>query len=151
MTYLKTERMKREQIILLVENDMEDQALFMEAIREIENASLIAIANNGRQALSRLNNHLRIPDIIFMDIDMPVMNGLECLAEITRTPEVRHIPVVILSTDAFQADAAYKLGAKGFIKKTCDIENLRTHLINPGAVDNTHLVNQAFRSGLLAS
>src|SRR4026209_2235742 len=104
--------MQKQQLILLVENDMEDQALFMEAISEIENASLIAIANNGKQALSRLNNHLRLPDIIFMDIDMPVMDGLECLIEIIKKPGLRHIPVVILSTDTLRADVAYKLGAK---------------------------------------
>jgi len=39
-------------------------------IGEIENALLIAITNNGREALNRLNNHLRLPDIIFMDIDI---------------------------------------------------------------------------------
>ena len=109
--------MERPKVILLVENDIEYQALFMEAIGEIENASLIGITNNGRQALNRLNNHLRLPDIIFMDIDMPVMNGLECLAEIIKTPELRHIPVVILSNDGLQADFLYRLGAKALIKK----------------------------------
>jgi CheY-like chemotaxis protein len=120
--------MQRPQVILLVENDMEDQASFMEAISEIENASLIAIANNGKQALSRLNNHLRLPDIIFMDIDMPVMNGLECLTEIIKTPELMHIPVVILSTDTLLADVAYKLGAKAVIKKPGDTKILRNQL-----------------------
>jgi CheY-like chemotaxis protein len=146
--------MKKPRVILLVENDMEGQALFMEAIGEIENASLIAITNNGRQALSRLNNHLRLPDIIFIDIEMPVMNGLECLAEIIKTPELRHIPVVILSTDTRQADVAYKLGATAFIKKTGDIKILRNQLellINPGAAADRHVANQTFQAGLLAS
>ena len=146
--------MKKPQVILLVEHDMEDQALFMEAIGEIGNASLIAITNNGRQAINRLNNHLRLPDIIFMDIDMPVMNGLECLTEIIKTPELRHIAVVILSTDTLQADLAYKLGAKAFIKKTGDTKILRNqleHLINPGAVADRHVANQTFQAGLLAS
>ena len=146
--------MKRPQVILLVENDMEDQAIFMEAIGEIENASLIAITNNGRQALNRLNNHLRLPDIIFMDIDMPVMNGLECLAEIIKTPELRHIPVVILSIDTRQPDVVYKLGAKAVIKKTGDINMLREqleHLINSGFAADRHMADQTFQTRLLAS
>jgi len=146
--------MKRPQVILLVENDMEDQALFMEAIGEMENASLIAITSNGRQALNRLNNHLRLPDIIFMDIDMPVMNGLDCLAEIIKTPELRHIPVVILSTDTRHADVVHKLGAKAFIKKTGDTKMLRKqleHLIKSGFVADRHMADQTFRTGLLAS
>ena len=146
--------MKRPKVILLVENDMEYQALFMEAIGEIENASLIGITNYGRQALNRLNNHLRLPDIIFMDIDMPVMNGLECLAEIIKTPELRHIPVVILSNDGHQADFLYRLGAKALIKKTGDSKTLRTQLeilINSGFVADWHMTGQTFQPGLLAS
>ncbi|HYK45814.1 MAG TPA: response regulator [Parafilimonas sp.] len=146
--------MKRPKVILLVENDMEHQALFMEAIGEIENASLIAITNNGRQALNRLNNHLTLPDIIFMDIDMPVMNGLECLAEIIKTPELRHIPVVILSTDTCQEDFLYKLGAKALIKKTGDYKMLRTQLellINSGFIAESHATGQTFQTRLLAS
>ena len=146
--------MKRPKVILLVENDIEHQALFMEAIGEIENASLIGITNNGRQALNRLNNHLRLPDIIFMDIDMPVMDGLECLIEIIKKPGLRHIPVVILSTDTLRADVAYKLGAKACIKKTGDTKTLRNqlrYLINPGALVDRRVVIETFQTGILTS
>lgn len=114
--------------ILLVEDDLDDQAFFIEAISEIENASLIAIANNGKQALNRLENHLKRPDIIFMDINMPVMNGIDSLKKILENPETKDIPVVILSTATGQVELAQILGAKAFIKKPFDGDTLRSRL-----------------------
>jgi len=89
-----------------------------------------------------------------MDIDMPVMNGIECLAEIIKTPELKHIPVVIFSTDTRHADLLYKLGAKALIKKTGDTKMLRTQvelLINSGFVADVHMTDQTFQTELLAS
>jgi len=76
------------------------------------------------------------------------------LAEIIKTPELRHIPVVILSTDTRQEDFLYKLGAKALIKKTGDSKMLRTQLEllnNSEFIADWHMTDQTFETGLLAS
>ena len=70
-------------------------------------------------------NSIMHPDIIFMDINMPVMNGIECLEIIINTPHIKNIPVVIISTSANEMEAVRKSGAKAFVKKPSDIKTLR--------------------------
>ena len=113
--------------VLLVDDDIDDQQFFIEALGAIENTNLYGVANNGKEALSMLKNSISPPDHIFMDHNMPVMNGIECLTEIGRGRETRDIPVVILSGSIEQAERARELGA-GFIKKSADIQQLRTEL-----------------------
>ncbi len=120
--------------ILLVEDDTDDQFFFAEALSEVKNALLWGIANNGREAMEKLKSMAPLPDLIFMDINMPVMNGIECLSAIMDRPQTRHIPVIILSTDTGQMEFALRIGAKAFLKKPTDSQMLRSQLermINP--------------------
>ena len=119
--------MRKVKSIFLVEDDLDDQEFFVEALHEIENASLYGIANDGEEALYKLNNPIR-PDLIFMDVHMPRMNGIDCLAKILQTEQIRHIPVIMLSTAIPQIEMARSLGARGFIEKPSDNRVLRTHL-----------------------
>jgi CheY-like chemotaxis protein len=114
--------------ILLIEDDEDDQGFFIEAISGIKDLSLYHIANNGKEAIDKLKNSIVLPDIIFTDVNMPVMNGFECFSELIKNPRTRHIPVVFLSTDTRQRDLAYQLGAKGFIHKPSDTFTLSTKL-----------------------
>ncbi|HYV92628.1 MAG TPA: response regulator [Chitinophagales bacterium] len=114
--------------VFLVDDDTDDQLFFIEALSEIKNTTLYGVANNGKEALDKLENYHELPDLIFMDINMPVMNGIECLAELKEKPWMSHIPVIILSSDIAHADDARKLGAKAFIKKPSDFTTLRANL-----------------------
>ena len=114
--------------IFLVDDDADDPLFFMEALSQIENTSLYDIANNGKEALMRLKNSVVLPDLIFMDINMPVMNGMECLAEIVKNPQIRNIPIVMLTSATEKIELARKLGAKAFLKKSCDSRVLREQL-----------------------
>ncbi|HYJ65811.1 MAG TPA: response regulator [Parafilimonas sp.] len=113
--------------VLLVDDDIDDREFFIEALDAIENVNLFGVANNGKEALDLLTNSVSLPDHIFMDFNMPVMNGIECLTEMEKNQKTREIPVVILSGSIEQAGSARKLGA-GFIKKSADIQALRTDL-----------------------
>jgi CheY-like chemotaxis protein len=85
--------MKIAKSILLVEDDKDDQIFFIQALSEIENATLFHIANNGKEALEKLANCTVFPDLIFTDINMPVMNGTEFLSAIMKNPYTQNIPV----------------------------------------------------------
>ena len=127
--------------IFLVEDDPDDQEFFVEALNEIENTTLYGIANNGEEALIKLNNPIR-PYLIFMDIHMPRMNGLECLTKIIQTEGCSHIPVIMLSTAVPQIEMARSLGARGFIEKPSDNRGLKTYLERIISVDYTLGNNQ---------
>lgn len=120
--------MKQHKNIFLVDDDPDDQLSFIEALSQIENATLYDVANNGKEALERLEHSSSLPALIFMDINMPVMNGIECLSEIIKNPQIRNIPVVILTSDTVQAELVCKLGAKAFLKKPGDSKILREQL-----------------------
>ena len=120
MNYLKN--------ILLVDDDTDDQQFFIEALDKLENVTLSGLANNGKEALDKLIHSDRLPDFIFLGFNMPVMNGIECLAELKRMPLIKDIPVFMLSTAIEQSELSRKLGAKGFIKKSTDIHGLETEL-----------------------
>ena len=106
--------------ILLVEDDEDDQFLFIEALQKIDHVCLFAIANNGKEALNRLENASALPSIIFMDINMPVMNGIECLRKIKGNSFTKNIPVVMLSTSNKNMDIFQQIGANSFIQKPSD-------------------------------
>jgi len=135
--------------ILLVEDDKEDQEFFIQALNGIENAVLYGVANNGKEAMHTLENNNTLPSLIFMDINMPVMNGIECLSEIIKKPEIKDIPVVILSTDTKHAEEVRKLGAKVFIKKPNDRKSLRQQLEQIINLDfeSENYTNQTFHAG----
>ena len=104
--------------VLLVEDNDDDQFFFTEALSYIDDVSLYGVASNGREALEKLHEPLQLPDIIFTDIHMPVMDGIECLAELMKDPRTKNIPVIMLSSDTSKSGVACALGAKAFIKKT---------------------------------
>ena len=102
--------------ILLVDDDQDDIDIFCEVIKEINNNVNIITSQNGRQCLEALEN--AIPDVIFLDINMPIMNGKECLVNIKNHKTYKNIPVVMYSTTMDQIEIEYykKLGVKFLIK-----------------------------------
>jgi CheY-like chemotaxis protein len=141
--------MKSSKSILLIEDDKDDQEFFLEALGEIENATLYDVAGNGKEALSKLQNLLVMPDIIFMDINMPEMGGIECLKEISKHEHTRDIPVVILSSATDEATHARSLGAKAFIKKPLDAKTMLaklTQMINMDFIVDRVTANRTFQS-----
>ncbi len=114
--------------ILLIEDDKDDQEFFIEVLSEIENVILFSVTNNGKEALELLKISEDLPDLIITDINMPIMNGIECLIEITKTPKIKNIPVVFLSGDIKNVEVVHELGATAFIKKSFDLKRLKKHI-----------------------
>jgi CheY-like chemotaxis protein len=105
-------------IIFLLEDDPDDQKLFEEALAEINSNIILTIAENGEEALNMLNRSLLEPDLIFADINVPLMNGIEFLRNIRQTPHLKDIPAIMLSTSRREEHSREtdSLGAQFFTK-----------------------------------
>jgi CheY-like chemotaxis protein len=105
-------------IILAVDDDSEDFEFFSEAVREVDPTIVILKAANGIEALDVLENHLLMPDYIFLDINMPLMDGKACLQSIKQDERFREIPVVMYSTTSNQTEISqYKMMGANFLIK----------------------------------
>jgi CheY-like chemotaxis protein len=116
--------------ILLVDDDLDDISLFQEALNEVDALVNLHSAKNGVKALEFLSTQPITPDLIFLDINMPEMNGWRCLTELKSTPLFQRIPVIMYSTSALKKDEqkASSLGAIGIYQKPERFEELK-HLL----------------------
>jgi len=116
--------------ILLVDDDADDQLFFLDAISAIDKSLHCEVANNGIEAINHLNETPPPPGIIFLDLNMPKMNGYECLEKIKTSPEFKEIPVVIFTTTANpkEAERTKQMGASSFLTKTSDFKKLKLQL-----------------------
>ncbi len=112
--------------LLLVDDDADDQLLFSEALREIKSSILYEAVSNGIEALKRLSLSPSIPQLIFLDLNMPVMHGFECLKRIKSNPILEHIPVIIFTTSSSPLDVhmAKHFGASAYFCKPMHFNHL---------------------------
>ena len=113
--------------ILLVDDDVDDRLIFTEIVHEINPSLHILSANDGAEALELLERNITKPDIIFLDINMPRVNGAECLCQLKRRPKFSSIPVVMYSTSTCEREInkMKKLGAQDFISKPYSWNDLK--------------------------
>lgn len=106
-------------VYFFIDDDADDQEIFGMAISEIDPSIRCVFANDGIDALEKLRVITPLPDCIFIDLNMPRMNGKECLAEIRKIERLNEIPIYIYSTsvDPKLVDECKELGAKQFIVK----------------------------------
>ena len=116
--------------ILLIEDDEDDQEIFQAALDKVEGSIQCTALDNAREALHLLHNKEIEPDLIFLDLNMPVMNGQQFLTEIKKDNTLKKIPVIILSTSSHKAtiEMTKELGAKDFVSKPDKFEDLITTL-----------------------
>ena len=117
--------------ILLADDDTDDCLFFEEAIAELIPSSNFTAVHNGEQLMLLLNNEtIKLPNILFLDLNMPRKNGFECLTEIKQNELLRGLPVVIFST-SFEDEVVNTLhnnGAHYFIRKPSEFA-LFKHII----------------------
>ena len=114
--------------IFLVEDDEDDRFFFMNAFNELRHVCLLDMAGNGLEALAKLRRAPILPSVIFVDYNMPKMNGLEFLQEKLKDSSLKNIPVIMLSASLHIREDAFKYGAKAFIDKAGDDVSLRNNL-----------------------
>ena len=125
--------------ILLVEDNEGDVRLTREALQEAKVRNNLAVVRDGEEALEYLRRPLGEsgrpprPDLILLDLNLPKKDGREVLAELKRDPDLRRLPVVVLTTSASEKDIleSYDLHANCYITKPVDLDqfiNVVTHI-----------------------
>jgi CheY-like chemotaxis protein len=108
---------------MLVEDDEVDAMTVRRALKELHVGNPLARVENGEEALSYLRQPGQVmPCIILLDLNMPVMGGIEFLQVVKQDATLKRIPVVVLTTSEEQQDkvASFDLGVAGYIRKPVD-------------------------------
>ncbi len=106
--------------ILLIDDDLDDSAIFSEAVKDCDPAIDFQTVADADQALSYLRDlKNRLPDFIFLDLRMPGMTGQQCLVEIKKDPRLAQIPVIVYTTSKDEKESILlkNLGAVHFMSK----------------------------------
>jgi CheY-like chemotaxis protein len=114
--------------ILLVEDSLADIELTLEALEEAKFANAVSTVRDGAEAIDYLHRRGKHagasrPDLIILDLNLPKRSGHEVLADLKQDPDLRRIPVAVLTTSAAEADvvASYDLGANCYLTKPVDV------------------------------
>lgn len=125
---------KRSLKILLADDDIDDCFFFEKALREISLSTKLTILNDGERLMDYLsNNTTMLPDVLFLDLNMPRKSGFECLTEIMENEMMKDLYVVMFSTsytldrnyEQSMIDVLYKIGAQDYIRKPADFSKLK--------------------------
>lgn len=114
--------------ILLAEDDEDDFILFREALGESKESTSLVWVKDGEELMDMLKKNVaELPDMIFLDINMPRKNGFECLTEIRQHENLKQLPVIIFSTsnDPALITWMYNAGANHYLNKPTDFNRLK--------------------------
>ena len=138
--------------ILLADDDKDDRFFFSMALESLTVPTQLAIVMDGEKLMVYLDeNSHQLPDVLFLDLNMPRKNGFECLNEIKLNNSLNKLPVIIYST-SFEQDVVnqlYKNGAHYFIRKPAEFSQLKkliqqtiTLLMRDLSNENTEIIQQ---------
>ncbi|QTD36496.1 response regulator [Polaribacter batillariae] len=119
--------------IVLADDDEDDRLFFEEAFEELKMNTKVKTCNDGVELMDYLNNETNsLPNILFLDLNMPKKSGIECLLEIKNNERFKDIAIAIYSTSASEEDIenTFVMGANIYIKKPDDFKKLKKILSN---------------------
>ena len=124
---------------MLVDDDIDDCEYFKEALDELHICYNLGIMHEGKNLINYLAaNKSQLPDLLFLDINLPRKNGIECLSDLKDNKELAHIPVIIYSSsypnkpalESNLIDMFVNMGAIGFVRKTNELADLKLEIHN---------------------
>lgn len=134
--------------LLLADDDEDDCAFFKEALDELSLPASLVVVNDGVQLMDYLTaNSSNLPDMLFLDLNMPRKNGHECLKEIKEIEKLHTLPIIIFSTslDIEIVDLMYKKGATYYIRKPGEFSKLKKVIGNALNVASENKLKQPVR------
>lgn len=117
--------MQKQLHLLLADDDKDDRFFFKKVLSELSIPTSLTVAEDGEKLMAYLSKHNKnLPDVLFLDLNMPRKNGSECLVEIKSSKKFKDLPVIIYSTSLHEevANLLYEKGAHYYIRKTDIIE-----------------------------
>jgi CheY-like chemotaxis protein len=118
--------------LLLVEDNLDDEALTLRALHKHNIANTIIVARDGQEALDYLfgegeyseRDTSMLPQVILLDLKLPKVDGLQVLEQLRANPNTSRIPVVVLTSSNEEQDLirSYELGANSYVRKPVDFE-----------------------------
>jgi len=119
--------------LLLADDDPDDCNFFKEALDDLSITANLSTVNDGVQLMSFLaSNAGNLPDILFLDLNMPRKSGFECLSEIKFNDKLKQLPVIIFSTsfDIEVVNLLYQKGAHYYIQKPGEYSKLKEVILD---------------------
>lgn len=119
--------------IVLADDDVDDRLFFTDAFDELKISTKVQTFNDGAELMDYMNNEESLlPEILFLDLNMPKKNGIECLHEIKANPRFSNIAIAIYSTSSSEEhiEETFVSGANIYIKKPNDFNELKKVLSN---------------------
>ena len=120
--------------ILLADDDIDDRSFFKQALKEVSISNHLTTVNDGEHLMKYLaDNSEQLPNVLFLDLNMPRKNGFECIVEIRENEKLKDLSIVIFST-SYPQDKVYELGmisnlfnlgARVYIRKPTDFNQLK--------------------------
>lgn len=114
--------------IFLADDDEDDRLFFEEALKEVCDDAVLTVAENGDELMEILYRPpVPMPDVIFLDLNMPKKNGFECLAEIKKNGTLKDLPIIIFTTSLQEESIkkVYSQGANYYVRKPTDFRQLK--------------------------
>lgn len=117
--------------ILLADDDEDDRTFFKEALQEIKVKTKVTLVNDGMQLMNYLNQPgIHLPNVVFLDLNMPLKSGMDCLIEIRKNNRLKDLAIAIYSTSSSEEyiEEAFVRGANIYIRKPDDFAVLKVIL-----------------------
>jgi len=140
--------------IMLADDDEDDRLFFKEAFEEVKIKYDITTFSDGEQLMHYLNqDDNALPDIIFLDLNMPRKSGMECLKEIRQNDRLKKISVAIYSTSSSEQDIedTFVAGANVYIKKPNDFNMLKKVLSDVVHINWQYIVDGLNKDSFILS
>jgi CheY-like chemotaxis protein len=124
--------------VFLADDDEDDRFLFETAFKEVTDEAQLVMAHNGKELMNILELTVPPPpEVIFLDLNMPLKNGFVCLSEIRKTNKLKDIPVVIFSTTSHQEhiNRVFEGGANYYMRKPDSFPKLKNAIERVLSID----------------